>query len=161
MPSEVNRIYWDACVFLSYINEYAERLSVIDALLARSESNDDPTEIVTSTVSIVEVAFALSEKASSSLNEEVETKIDQLWSDRSAVKLVEFHEGIAIEARGLMRTALTQDWSLKPADAIHLATAKHLAVTEFHTYSRDLVKYKAMTGYSICEPYTPQGSLFG
>ena len=40
---------------------------------------------------------------------------------------VEFHQGIAQIAKALIREALIQGWSLRPADAIHLATAKWLA----------------------------------
>ena len=63
-----------------------------------------------------------------------------------------------------MRDVLTRAWSLKPFDAIHLATAKWLAelageTIEFHTYSKDLPSYEVITGYTICEPYLVQGRL--
>ncbi len=54
------RVYWDACVFLSYINGEQERLPVIDALL--EESRSGKIEIITSTVSLAEVAFAEEER---------------------------------------------------------------------------------------------------
>jgi hypothetical protein len=63
----------------------------------------------------------------------VERKIDALWNDDSVINLIELHDGIALHARELMRRALTQNWSLKPADAIHLASAQWLRVTEIHT----------------------------
>ena len=63
-----------------------------------------------------------------------------------------------------MREVVTRAWSLKPLDAIQLATAKWLAeltgeTIEFHTYSKDLPRYEVITGYTICEPYLVQGRL--
>ena len=58
-----------------------------------------------------------------------------------SVTLVDFHIGIGRQARDLMRGAITNNWSLKPYDANHLATAQWLSkmgigVTEFHTYEK-------------------------
>src|SRR5436309_2132093 len=124
MPSEVRRTYWDTCVFLSYINGYQDRLPAIEAVLQESERTDDEWEIVTSTFTITEVAFALHEKQKRQLDKAVEDKIDALWADRSAAKLIEFHEGTAREARSLIRGAVAAGLSLKPGDAIHLASAR-------------------------------------
>lgn len=159
MPPERRRVYWDACVFLSYINGVPDRLPTIDALLRESEDPENEREIVTSTLSIVEVAFALAEKEARTLDTETERKIDALWTDRGAVKLVEFHEGIAREARSLIRSAMSSGLSLKPADATHLATARSLRVAEFHTYSKDLPRFSSVLGISVKEPETGQMQL--
>src|SRR5213596_2857827 len=98
MPPEPQRNYWDSCVFLSYINGVEDRLPTIEALLAESSDPEHEREIVTSSFTIVEVAFALHEKAEEVLDSETENNIDALWSDRQAVKLIDFHEGIAREA---------------------------------------------------------------
>ena len=95
------------------------------------------------------------------MDEEVEQRIDSLWTDPGAVVLVEFHSRIAQTARILMRYAITQGWSLKPYDAVHMATAQWLStvgikVDEFHTYDKSLVKYGSIVGFKITEPYTPQ-----
>jgi hypothetical protein len=55
-----------------------------------------------------------------------------------------------------MRQALTQGWSLKPADAIHLASAQWLSVEELHTYDDKMPRYSMMIGCKICEPSTIQ-----
>lgn len=139
MPDEPPRIYWDACVLLSYINGIAGRLPTIEELLRQSRA--EKVMLLTSVLSHVEVAFATFEREQGALDQEVEGQIADLWRPGSPVTAVEFYELIADRARGLMRQAITQGWgSLKPADAIHLATAQQLEVDEFHTYDDDLQK---------------------
>lgn len=159
MRPDPQRNYWDSCVFLSYISEVEGRTPTIDALLAESSDPEHDREIVTSTFTIVEVAFALHEKTQKVLDPEAEAKIEALWADRYAVKLIDFHEGVGREARTLIRGSMAAGWSLKPGDAIHLASARSLGVAEFHTYSKDLVKYADMAGFPIMEPYGAQESF--
>jgi len=142
MPGSTPRVYWDSCVFLSYFNGDIDRLPHIEALL-KSASADNAIEIVTSTISITEVAFAQVEQTGKT-DPAIEAAMDKLWADRSAVMLVDCHELIARQARNLMRVALQHSWKLKPPDAIHLATAARMGVTEFHTYDGAL---------SICVSY--------
>ncbi len=161
MPDTGQVIYWDANVFLSYVNEITDRMPVLDALLEIAADSRGATTLYTSELSRVEVAFASSEQKQRSLDEEIEQRIDSLWTDSGAVVLVEFHSGIAQTARTLMRHAITHGWSLKPYDAVHLATAEWLStvgitVDEFHTYDKELVKYGSIVGFRITEPYTPQ-----
>ncbi len=147
-------------MFISYINDDAERAPTIDALLAESSEPEHPREVVTSTYTIVEVAFALQEKREQALDSNAEGKIDALWTDRYAVKLIDFHEGIARDARTLIRGALAAGYSLKPGDAVHLASARGIGAAEFHTYSKDLVKYASIAGFPIMEPYGAQEAMF-
>lgn len=152
--------YWDANPFLSYVNGIPERLPVLDALLDDSASGNG-SKIYTSAISQVEVAFAASEQKRRVLDPTEEQKIDSLWSSPGPVVLVEYHDDIGRQARDLMRQAISRGWSLKPLDAIHLATAQWLAsagfaVDEFHTYDGPLEKYAALVGFRICEPYTTE-----
>ena len=115
MPPKRTRTYWDACAFLSYINSIPDRLPTLDALLEESAYPEKEREIVTSAFTIAEVAFVLKEKKQKALDPQAERDIDALWSDRYAVKLVDLHEGIATGARTLIREAVTDGLSLKPA----------------------------------------------
>lgn len=159
MVSGRRRIYWDSDVWLSCVNGYPDRLPVLETLLADSRASLADIELLTSTVAQTEVAFALTERESQTLDPEVEAKIDSLWTDKRAITLVEYHTAIAREARGLIRLGIEHQWQLKPLDAIHLATARWLGVREFHTYDRKLRRYSEQVGFSIMEPYVATGSV--
>lgn len=161
MPNKRQRIYWDADVWLSYINAVPERLSILDALLADSTSDNGLIELCTSALSQVEVAFGKMEQDNMLLDPKIEEKIDKLWADRNAVKLAEYHDGIGIEARQFIRLAISKGWGLKPMDAIHLATAKWFEVIEFHTYDEKLLKYTNEVGFPIVHPHIQQPQLPG
>ena len=157
MPTRGDTIYWDASVFLSYINGEPQRLPTIDALLEASREGE--FTIVTSTLSITEVAFAEMEKTQEALDPDVERAIDALFADREVVALVEFHQLIATEARRLMRRALISGRSLKPPDAIHLATAVQREVDLVHTYDDRMLRYGDLTGLPIELPSTESPRL--
>jgi predicted nucleic acid-binding protein len=158
MPNDSPSPYWDSSVFLAYINGEPARLPIIDSLLHEIEQ-EESRRIYTSTISRVEVAFAAIEADSAVLDAQTLAGIDALWDDRSVVEVVELHDEIALAARGLMRGAIARGWSLKPIDAVHLATASWLDVVEFHTYDSPLQKYKDLVDFQILEPYALQGRL--
>ncbi len=153
MPEPLPLIYWDSCVFLSYINGTADRLRDIDPLLNHSGKD---FQIITSVFTAVEVAFAKIEQDGKALDPNIEGMIDGLWAPGSPVKLVEFHYGIALEARALIRVGLSSGWKLKPNDALHLATAKIISCKEFHTYETGLSKYSDAIGLKIGPPLAAQ-----
>ena len=140
---------------MSYIDAVPGRIEVLDSLL--EDCGKGLIALYTSDISRVEVAFAASEKAQRVLDPEIERRIDGLWSDPQIFTMVEFHSDIAEEARALMRQAIPNGWSLKPLDAMHLATASWLskagvAIEEFHTYDGSLAKYGAIVGFRVVEP---------
>lgn len=154
--------YWDSCVPLSYINEIPDRMPILDALLESSSRGE--IRLYTSELSRVEVAFSAAEKLQRALDEKTERPIASLWADPEVITMVEYHRGIEREAHRLMRDAITRGWSLKPLDAIHLATAQWLlntgiTIDEFHTYDRRLFKYGPIVGFKIVEPNTTQPML--
>lgn len=136
MAGDPRRIYWDSCVFLSWINGIPDRLPHIDWFLDRSGTEH---QIITSTFTIAEVAFAELEKTQGALDDEILRRIDALWlAEDSPVKLADVHPAIALEARELARQCIAQQLgTMKGGDAVHLATAKHYGCSEIHTYSKD------------------------
>lgn len=156
---DLRRIYWDVNGFLAYVNGSPEWLPTLDAILAEVERRPGKLEIVTSTLSIVEVAFAAHEQTGKVLDPATEERIDGLWSDRSVIKLADFHQLIARDARGLMRMAVSRGRSLKPNDAIHLATARRIDVAEFQTFDARLDQFRDDLGFPIVRPHTSQPML--
>ncbi len=98
MPDDLPRLYWDANTFLSYINGIPARLPDLDALLERSGRD---FQIITSVISIVEVAFGKAEQDGGVLDPDIERKIDVLWTPDSPIRLVEFYPHIAHGAKPL------------------------------------------------------------
>ncbi len=142
---------------LSYINEMPDRMPILDSLL--EDSSRGAIKLYTSDITRVEVAFAVSEREQKALDPEVEQKIDRLWNDPSIFTMVEFHSRIAIAARDLIRDSISRSWSLKPLDAVHLATAQWLSrmnitIEECHTYDKRLFRYETIVEFKIMEPTT-------
>ena len=158
MLSDLKKVYWDSCVPLSYINGTADRVPHIAGLLQQSGKD---LQIITSVFTVTEVAFAKAEQDAKVLDAAVEAQISTLWQAGAPIQLVEFYEVIAVKAHKLMRTAIPRGWRLKPADAIHLATADHLKVSEMHTYDEELFKYQELTDthFPICRPIANQASI--
>ena len=157
MPDAPPRYYWDANVFLGYIHQVPERTPDIDALL---DARDRKIEIVTSTLSIVEVAFGAEEELGGNMSVEIEGAIEKLWVSPSPIKMVDFSPLIGRVARRLIRQARERGWSLKPADAIHLGTAQQMAVTRFHTFEKGkLDKYGPICGFTVQEPQAAEPQL--
>lgn len=157
MPDRV-RLYWDACVFLSYINEMPDRLPDIEALLEQAQRGE--IQIVTSVVSVAEVAFAASEQQARALDEKQEDRIARLWALGSPIQLVDVHLLIAEKARALQRAGVPQGWTgLRSPDAIHLATAQHEEVAEVNTYDPGWYKYASVIGRPIKRPVAVQPQL--
>lgn len=162
MPNAATEIYWDSDCFLSYLNAVPERIAVVETLLESSARGE--VNLYTSAVSQVEVAFGVWEREQQSLDPDVERRLDDLWADAKVVTVIEYHNRILLTARRMIRDAVAQNWSLKPMDAIQLATAHWLrregvAVTEFHTYDRRLFKYEDICGFPILEPHVEQPNL--
>ncbi len=59
-----------------------------------------------------------------------------------------------------MRTALKSGKSLKPADAIHLATTKRLPLDAVHTYDEKMKNHTGLISHPILEPATPGRFVF-
>lgn len=140
-------VYWDANVILDYINGNEDVLPDIDAILDASAAGT--TAIFTSNISTVEVAYGLVEQDGQP-KEEVEDAIDAFW-DSGVINVVELNPVIARTARALIREGLPKGWTgLRAHDAIHLATAQYMGVSEFHTSEgTKLIRYGEVCGFTV------------
>jgi len=160
MASDLTRIYWDADVIISYINDNPERIPTLEAILESISKNDAKT-IITSTISKVEVCWSAIEKTNRALSDEEVQKIDDLFEDYSVMALVEFNDEIAMMARDFMRNGMIQGGNkLRTNDAIHIASAVWANAEELNTYNINHFKYfEQMADLIIREPVTNQPKL--
>jgi predicted nucleic acid-binding protein len=150
-------IYLDSCVYLYYLEDDPDRAPVIGELFSRQRTGE--IRIITSVITQVEVAFDSNEKESGTLDQAVAGRIDELWAPGSPTEIIELEELIARRARRLVRYGVTEEWSLKPHDAIHLATAAEYGASEVYTYDERWPKFSGHIGAKICEPYNAQETL--
>ena len=153
-------LYWDANVFLSYLEDDPDRIPTLEAILEAVETSDTD-RIVTSVISKVEVAWVAHEKLSRALNSDEEKRIDDMWNNANVVEMVDFDDEIALMARKLMREGMSRGWKLKTNDAIHLASAQWVGAVELQTYDlKDFERFSDLIGIQIREPHTLQPKLF-
>ena len=158
MVNRTQLIYWDSCVVLAYMNAEQERLPTIEAIIQNVAKSNGQTKLVTSMIAKVEIAYIALEKDKRTLDPAIEKRFDDFWHDDSIIELVELHDEIARLARSLMRQTIASGRrTLKPFDAIHLATAKSIGAKEFQTYNiKDFEQLSTSTGLTVCEPHIDQ-----
>ena len=155
MSDRLPVLYWDADVFTSWVEKHPDRAPVVDLLLSDARAGE--IEIVTSAITMAEVAYAASERLAGALSEDVLQKIDDLWAFGGPVRIVEVYPLIASRARNLIREGVPRGWTgLRAHDAIHLGTAQQLRVDEIHTYESKWLRYADLIGIPINEPRTTQ-----
>lgn len=161
MPAEPDRVYFDANVFLAYVSGEEGRAATVEALLIAAREGD--LVALTSTVSVVEVAFGAEEKAQRVLESATELAIDELWHPTSPVTLVEPSVLVMREARDLIRKNLAGGGArLTPLDAVHLASAVRFRADRFFTYesaNNRQAQWAELTGLDVQEPTVAQPPL--
>jgi predicted nucleic acid-binding protein len=137
------------------------RAATVEALLVAARKGD--LVVLTSTVSVVEVAFGAEEKAQRALEPATELAIDELWHPTSPVTLVEPSVLVMREARDLIRKNLADGGArLTPLDAVHLASAVRFQADRFFTYesaNNRQVQWADLTGLTVEEPAVAQPPL--
>lgn len=164
MSAKPDYLYWDACVFSSYVGAIPERAPIIDAVIAEV-GKDRNRRIITSSISIMEVAFATGHGPARPISSEHAEKIDELWRS-PFVELIDTNNVLLFRARDLLRRAYAEGLTkLTPNDALHLATAVWFhhtvgAVTEINTYDGYWLKQmRTLIEIDICEPHASQPRL--
>ncbi|MCY4526063.1 MAG: PIN domain-containing protein [Anaerolineaceae bacterium] len=146
--------YCDANVFLAYFKQEEGRVETVAQFFGEIRQWKN-VKIVTSVISIAEVAHTAARHQGAASSGDSVKELDDLWEDTSLVELSEFYDSLARRARRHVR-----EYSrLKPADAIHLATAQLVGVSEFFTYDGLLLRLSDKFEFEISEPY--QAGLLG
>ena len=165
MVSKV-RIYWDACTWISYINQ--EKSVALDngttenrfdmCLEVLKDAKENKIEIVTSTFTLAEVCKSPDVKSS---------PLDSLPSffEKSYILTIAVDMTIGRQAQIMQTSGIV---NLKPPDAVHLASAQRASVAEFHTFDSKILnldgKIAGADGepIKICKPTEgkPLGPLF-
>ena len=161
MARQSQLIYWDSCVVLAYMNDEPARVPIIEGILTEVSRSNGAVKLTTSMVAKVEVAYVALEKNQRSLDSDVEQRIDDFWNDDSVIELVELHDEITRTARTLMRQSMaSRHKTMKPLDAIHLATAIYIGAKEFQTYNvKDFIQFSDRSGPMVCEPHVDQTAM--
>ncbi len=162
MSGATDFIYWDSCVFCHYVAGTEAYLPVLDAILDQA-GRKKGTKILTSALSLAEVVFASGHGRGKPLSTEQEGRIDELWTSE-AITIVDASRGVMLRARDLVRKSVGWPKTLKPADAIHLATAVWAnstigKITEIHTYDDWLSFEPLLSGIVVSVPRARQPML--
>lgn len=170
MTSKVPRIYWDACSFISCIEQTPGRGSLLAEIAAAAESGR--LIFVASTILLAEVVKLNDASASG------ENQADRIrdFFDNDYIVMKDVTREIALAAADVQRK-----YPLKPNDAIHVATALRWECECLQTYDGEnrnkIKKLISCDGkislfgrppLKICTPYMPaaarkpmpEGSLF-
>lgn len=105
MPASSPRIYFDANVLLAYVGDEQGRADTVQALLHDARRGE--IEVVTSVLSIAEVAFGALER-DNGLTDEGEAAIEELWTPASPIQVVDVTQALTRQARTLIRKAKTE-----------------------------------------------------
>lgn len=136
--SSPRRVYWDACAWIAYIaretavrqkdGSTENRFTMCQAVLKAAEAGK--IEIVTSAFTLAEVCKAPDVKGS---------PIDNLpaFFEKSYILIVPVDLSVGRRAQTMQASGLV---SLKPPDAIHLASALRADAPEINTFDTDLLK---------------------
>jgi len=149
MAPDRSQLYWDSCCFLSFLQGDPSRRE-LQTLMADAQAGG--VLIVTSTISVAEVAYLAPEGPGRPLDPGVERQIEGLWRSGRAIRFVEVDAGIAARARTLLRHALAQGWQRNPRDALHLASAQLASVSTVHTYDERWDRYAGVIGRAVERP---------
>lgn len=145
-------IYWDSCTFLAWLQEDPGQVDLARGTLERAQAGE--VGLITSTLTLTEVLWM---KGAPKLPEEKAVKLRQFFR-RSYIRLHNVTRGVAEGAQDLV-----WNHSIKPKDAIHVATALELGVPTLETFDDDLLKKTGLIGdpaLVIRKPIPPkQGSL--
>ena len=153
-------LYWDADVILHYLSKYPKHHQVLSDIIDEVEKSNGKTKIITSALSQVEV-FYLKNGSSLNISPASIAEIDKFFLNNPIMEVVGINDFVIRDTRDLQFQLRNKGKSLTFPDAIHLATAKWLQPSIFHTYNKkDFSKASSFVTFPIEEPSLSQKNLF-
>lgn len=123
MPNKPLRVYWDSCVYIDCIQQNPDRHVLLDSIVKQARNGE--IVLVASALVLAEVAKLKDPDAT----REQETKRICRFFENDFIKFRDVTRRIAEQAADMTRLH-----SIKPSDAIHVATALACECISFQTY---------------------------
>ena len=143
-------IYWDSDAFLGWLQEEPGKVDLCRATLERAKKGE--VLIVTSALTLAEVLWMRNAPKIS----KHKADLVQRFFRRSYIRVYNVTRAISESAQDLV-----WDHSIKPKDAIHVATAANLKVKILETFARDLIGKSEKVGDPPITIRTPQEAAQG
>ena len=146
----MEKIYWDSDCFLGYFQDEEGKVENCDGVLQRADRGD--VIIVTSALTIAEVLWI---RGAPRITKD-KAEIVQKFFRRSYIRVYNVTRKTAESAQ-----VLVWDHSIKPKDAIHVATAIYLTVDVLETFDESLIGKSGTVGTPLLLIREPQPSEQG
>ncbi|PHS23475.1 MAG: PIN domain-containing protein [Robiginitomaculum sp.] len=146
----VKRVYWDSDCFLGWFNDETGKAEKCDGVIQQAERGE--VLIVTSTLTLAEVLWMRGEKK---LSQDKAENLQKFFR-RSYIRLYNVTRKVAESAQ-----TLVWDNSIKPKDAIHVATALNLGIETLETFDRGLIKQSGKVGDPLLKIREPEAAMQG
>ena len=153
------RVYLDSNVLIAYVADEEGRAGVVQSVL--EDAREERIDLITSVLSITEVAYISSGQAGGDPVGSQDA-IDQLWVPASPITVVDVSARVALEARAIIRQSKTLGTRVvKPADAIHLASASIQQCDRLFTYESESTrgKWEDLVHVRVAEPFLDEPRL--
>jgi predicted nucleic acid-binding protein len=141
----VETIYWDSDCFLGWFQEEAGKVDLCAGTIERAEQGE--VLIMTSALTIAEVLWL---RGGPRIPEDKATIIRRFFR-RSYVRIRNVTRAVAEDAQELV-------WrnSIRPKDAIHVATALGVRANALETFDEFLLSQSGVRGLTIRKPIPPK-----
>ena len=153
MGANPERFYWDTSVFLCFLWEgEKDRRLICESILKHAQQGD--VQIITSMYTLVEVIRPRQMKHPHPLTNQQVATLEGMFK-WPFIKKIQVHEDLAFKAARLAR-----ECGLKPADAIHAATAINAHVDELQAWDSDYSKVSHLVKVAAPDYLHNKGPLF-
>lgn len=132
----IKKRYWDTTCFLGWLSDEKDKIDACQGIIEDAEAGK--IKIITSALTIAEVIYL---KGHPKITHEKSSKIIEFFKNEYII-LINVDRNIAEEARKL----LWEHEGLKPADALHVASASFAKVPFLDTFDEGLEKLSDKIG---------------